>query len=499
MSKKKVKVFTMVLVAFFLFALVPTARVFASGDSNNELPRVIDSFKGRNIVVKDGLFLNKGEKLSLEQFLVSDANEPISAKWTSSKGSIGSITSDGSLTGLAQGTTVVSAETKDAVFLFEVFVNDPSLAKTSRVASYSTTEAVGDSPTGFYKIFIDPGHGGSDPGALSSDRTLRESDVNLTMAFKLKEKLERQGFDVKMSRYDDTYISLESRSQMANQWGASLFVSLHQNSYNATVGGIETLYYKDGRDSYNFAVPVQNRMIQATGMANRGVKDQSIYVLRTTNMPAILTESGFISNPTEAAKMRTPEYVDTITTSILNGINDYVGFDPSGRGEENLQLLIDKPTNGQALENTNVQVAGRVLNKGNVNKVRIMLNSKFIGEAPIINGAFNYMVDSNILPVGANTITAQVKLTNGSLRSVDRTFYTRIPELGNTALNKNLSMYFDKVYGSTVSGIGQNGDRKFSSPFIKKDYGSGTFKATVEVKNQDGTVKKIDRNVIIRK
>ncbi|MCK4259716.1 MAG: N-acetylmuramoyl-L-alanine amidase [Halanaerobiales bacterium] len=180
------------------------------------------------------------------------------------------------------------------------------------------------------KIYVDPGHGGSDAGAVGPTG-LRESDVNLRVGTVLKNCLiEYGGATVRMSRTTDVYLSLSGRTSDANAWGANRFISLHHNAYSdPSVNGTETYCYTYGSsNSFDLRDKVQAQLLTWGGLTNRGAKTASFYVIKYTNMPAILTEASFISNPSEEARLRDANYTWRQGYYIYKGICDHyaVGY-----------------------------------------------------------------------------------------------------------------------------------------------------------------------------
>ena len=150
-------------------------------------------------------------------------------------------------------------------------------------------------------VCIDAGHGGTDSGATGCN--LIESEINLNVALKLQPMLEAAGFTVYMTRTTDTAVDLSARSAYANSKGVSTFASIHTNSAgeNSTATGIETFCYtgctgKTSGNNYQQADQIQTEMLNVWNLTNRGVKAANYSVLRNTNMPATLTELGFIGN-----------------------------------------------------------------------------------------------------------------------------------------------------------------------------------------------------------
>ena len=211
-------------------------------------------------------------------------------------------------------------------------------------------------------IVIDPGHGGKDPGALGTG-SLQEKAIVLSISEKLREVLTRKGYTVLMTRDTNRYIPLKQRTAFATQHKADLFLSIHANaSENAKAKGIETYYLSvtstdkasadiaarenadsgysiqeletllkgiiqesKSEDSKRLARQVQQTLVQATGAVDRGVKHARFVVLIGTNVPAILIETGFISNPTEGRKLATSAYQHKIATAIAQGIERFLG------------------------------------------------------------------------------------------------------------------------------------------------------------------------------
>jgi N-acetylmuramoyl-L-alanine amidase len=151
------------------------------------------------------------------------------------------------------------------------------------------------------KIFIDPGHGGRDPGAVGNG--MKESDIVLEVAQILQGMLMRKGIDVALSRTADNTLSINERWQAANRWGADYFISIHVNA--AGGNGAETFIAatKALQRDRAFAQAVNDTYAAAIGLRNRGVRLDtqthvgSLGVLRHTNMPAILVELAFIDSP----------------------------------------------------------------------------------------------------------------------------------------------------------------------------------------------------------
>lgn len=177
-------------------------------------------------------------------------------------------------------------------------------------------------PNGRLAVIIDPGHGGSDPGAVGVGG-LREKDVVFSISQQVAQILQQNGVQAVMTRLDDRTVELEPRVDMANRMNATLFVSIHANAAtNAAASGIETYYYSSGA---RLAQYVQNSMMASfSQLPNRGVKQARFYVLRNTSMPSILVETGFVTNNYDAYMLGDPSQRSRMAQAIAQGILQYL-------------------------------------------------------------------------------------------------------------------------------------------------------------------------------
>lgn len=172
-------------------------------------------------------------------------------------------------------------------------------------------------------VVLDLGHGGSDSGTLGNG--LKEKDVNFNQGMALYKLLEAdENIKVYITRETDVYPTLKFRSTLANEVEADLFVSIHNNSAaSPAVKGAETLYYPSTTDTRGkeIAQLVQNRLVEDCGMVNRGIKPRAdLYVLNTTNMPAVLIETGFLSNEGDASRINTASFINTWANGVYQAI-----------------------------------------------------------------------------------------------------------------------------------------------------------------------------------
>ena len=189
-------------------------------------------------------------------------------------------------------------------------------------------------------IFLDPGHGGSDSGAVSGG--VREKDLTLSVYNKVSSKLASLGYTVLTSRNVDKDVDLVDRADQANKANADMLLSIHFNAGGRGIArGIETYYYQSQEDrvpkinkenhnnaerlerSRKLANKVQQNLLYQTGANDRGVKRASFTVLRETSIPSILVELGFIDNPEERNKIKTNEYQERLANGIVDGIVEY--------------------------------------------------------------------------------------------------------------------------------------------------------------------------------
>lgn len=177
-------------------------------------------------------------------------------------------------------------------------------------------------------IIIDPGHGGSDPGAISPILNMRESEIVLDISLRLNKLLTEEGFRTYMTRVDDLNkdfkLDLQDRVEAANALQADLFVSVHANSFMSnSISGIETFYSPKDTGGKKLAQVIQSTLINDLKMVDRGAKPTSYFVLEHTIMPAALIETGFLSNPSDEAKLATNSFREQVAESTYRAIIEY--------------------------------------------------------------------------------------------------------------------------------------------------------------------------------
>lgn len=192
-------------------------------------------------------------------------------------------------------------------------------------------------------IMLDPGHGDQDKGG--SGRIYQEKDLVLQIALRLRDKLSDKGYLVAMTRNKDIFIPLEQRAAMCESQRADLFVAIHANkAANPEITGVETFcmtpsgasstydskpsYRKEkgntlDRNNFRLAFEVHKAILAKTGAFDRGVKHARFLVLRNVSCPAILIETGFLSNAVEERALGRQSYQDSLATAIAEGVLNY--------------------------------------------------------------------------------------------------------------------------------------------------------------------------------
>ena len=185
-----------------------------------------------------------------------------------------------------------------------------------------------------YKIVLDAGHGGNDPGAIGPTG-LKEKDVNLAIALKVGSILVKNGVETIYTRTTDIIPwstnqveNLQARCDISNIAKPNYFVSIHQNSYTGPLAsGIETYYFTGSVAGQTLAQAVQTELVKATGRLDRKIKTTlGLYVIKNVDATSILVETSFISNPEEERLLATEAYKYTLAKAISMGILKTLGI-----------------------------------------------------------------------------------------------------------------------------------------------------------------------------
>ncbi|QEY33336.1 N-acetylmuramoyl-L-alanine amidase [Synechococcus sp. RSCCF101] len=210
-------------------------------------------------------------------------------------------------------------------------LNRPSVAWRPPTTFRPTTTPVSPEglptvPRGRYRVVIDPGHGGPDPGAVGIGG-LRETDIVLDVSLQVARLLQARGVQVTMTRTSEVDVDLPPRVSLANRVGATAFVSIHANAISMSrpdVNGIETFYFSDPR-SARLATAIQRQVLNVSpGSPNRGVKRGRFYVIRRTRMPSVLVETGFVTGNLDSRRLATPAHRQRLSYAIATGILNYL-------------------------------------------------------------------------------------------------------------------------------------------------------------------------------
>ena len=167
-------------------------------------------------------------------------------------------------------------------------------------------------------VILDAGHGGDDVGCMVDE--YQEKEITLAIAKLVQQKLEEKGVVTVLTRSGDDTVSLAQRTQIAAQAGSSLFVSIHSNSYvqDSTVSGLECYYYQNAQGRQ--LGELIKKAVEDAGIKTRKVKSEDFYVLRENSMPAVLVETGFMTNPEELNRLLDPSYQDQLAGAVADGI-----------------------------------------------------------------------------------------------------------------------------------------------------------------------------------
>ena len=175
------------------------------------------------------------------------------------------------------------------------------------------------------KWYLDFGHGGKDPGAVSYNKT-KESDTVLKIGMLIKNNLEKNNEKVITTREKDLYYSLDYRTSKANKENCDYFISLHMNSStNKSAKGVEVWVYDEKSKVYSLSKNICTNLSKDINTPNRGVKiSKNFYVLKKTKMPSLLIEIDFISNSTVENSLKDDTYIKTIANSISNSLLTFI-------------------------------------------------------------------------------------------------------------------------------------------------------------------------------
>jgi N-acetylmuramoyl-L-alanine amidase len=173
---------------------------------------------------------------------------------------------------------------------------------------------------------LDPGHGGTEPGAVAPDGT-KEKDLNLSICHKIYKQYKKidSGNCLILSRSSDFVMGLDARAQLQKEICADIFVSIHCNSFpNSSATGTEIYYFPGSMQGRRLADYIYTPLSRGiTEIPHRGIKIANFHVLRKTDCPAVLLECGFMSNPRDLTLLKDEDFQEEIATAIAKGIKNY--------------------------------------------------------------------------------------------------------------------------------------------------------------------------------
>lgn len=247
-----------------------------------------------------------------------------------------------------------------------------------------------------YRIALDAGHGGSDPGAVYKDRREKDDTLDLTLA--VGDILKKNGIDVYYTRTTDEYETPFKKATDANNSGADLFVSIHRNSSENPnqYSGVETLVYSDTGLKAEVARNINNQLEDA-GFKNLGVDERkNLVVLKRTKIPAVLVEAGFINNDKDNYLF--DEEFDSIAQAIADGILESIPSGRPGNTTSNKSNRTDNNNYSNNNSNNNNSSNSQMNNSGRTSSAPID-STAMVNSIPPDNEVFSVPVSSsNIMP-----------------------------------------------------------------------------------------------------
>lgn len=201
--------------------------------------------------------------------------------------------------------------------------------------------SIAASADGVKKVVLDPGHGGEDPGAVSDYNKISEKNINLYIALKVKELLEKEGVEVIMTRTEDKleytnttsetnmrHQDLTRRKKLMDESGANAVVSIHLNKFPKTsIHGAQVFFPNEPKESKTLAIGLQQSLKEVVEPGNSRealIKREPIIILKDPKVPTAIVECGFLSNAEEEQKLASVEYQDKLAEAIKIGIMKYI-------------------------------------------------------------------------------------------------------------------------------------------------------------------------------
>ncbi|MBU5227728.1 cell wall-binding repeat-containing protein [Clostridium senegalense] len=431
---KKASVLSVVLTLIIgsIFSTVAIAKENHCYEFETEISKYNDNYE----VTTEPLGLEIGETIRLRDHVISlGGDEKDEFIWLSSDSNMVVVDAVGNVTAKQNGTAKIYCIVGDAKVVFTIIIKDYN--KNNLITNFPR---LNDNPklraaSGKLKVFVDPGHGGTDSGAIGPTG-YKEKEMTLDVGLRLKSKLEAKGIIVEMSRTTDVELGpteredLMARANMGNKFGGDIFVSIHNNSaITSNVKGSET-YIHDSfgpgiDDARDLATKIQNSLVNNLGSVDRGVKSFDYCVLRETYMPAILAEIDFINNPIIEAKMKTPEYREMCSQALYDGIINYFNLTPGNP----------------------IPVQG------------ITLSDKDI----YLTEGYNKLVTANVQPANASNKNVTWTSSNNNIATVDNDGNIKAISEGEAVITATTENGEFKAYSNVKVVKGINGYRLFGS------------------------------------
>ena len=220
-----------------------------------------------------------------------------------------------------------------SIFVFAFFISPISNSFCLAQNQVSQTDTV---PSRNYTVVIDPGHGGTDPGSIGYKTKIHESTLNLKMGLLLKNKLEKAGINVVMTRSTDAGMlegsgkiwkrkDMEMRKALIEKIRPNMVISLHQNSYtNHSLRGAQVFYDKTSEISQTIADFIQEQFKQNLDKSIKATSPGDYFMLKCSAAPSVIVECGFLSNEEDEKLLQTDDYQEKIIDSIYKGIVNFL-------------------------------------------------------------------------------------------------------------------------------------------------------------------------------
>ncbi len=218
---------------------------------------------------------------------------------------------------------------------FLIFVAVVGIFSAALIAASYKTEYVATTPPPKYSVVIDAGHGGIDGGSVGTQTNIKESDLNLAYAITLSKQLKQAGIETIMTRStkDGLYNTkdknlkksdMQKRKQIIDQTNPACVISIHMNSFALkSCKGAQVFYKQNNTEGKNLADCIQQQFITTLPNAKQTTSSGDYFIVNCTNLPAVIVECGFVSNPEEEKLLQTEDYKQKVCYLIMCGVLNY--------------------------------------------------------------------------------------------------------------------------------------------------------------------------------